>query len=155
MKKQVFGNIEKTFDDNGLVIKVRTINNLPSRTQQAYKDEVDVNRIMRKYRSTQDASIFKRAGEGQYGDFSGVVDFQTAHQKIIDTRAAFMQLDSRVRARFENDPGALLNFLNDERNRDEAISLGLIPKKEPVPTPIALPELKVSSKKKTTIIEEE
>ena len=46
-----------------------------------------------------------------------------------------MALPAKIRARFDHDPNALLQFLNDPINRDEAIEIGLIDG-EPVVAPI-------------------
>jgi phage internal scaffolding protein len=48
---------------------------------------------------------------------------------------AFMALPAKIRAKFDHDPNALLNYLQNEENRDEAIQIGLIdgrPVVEPV-----------------------
>ncbi len=46
-----------------------------------------------------------------------------------------MALPAKIRARFDHDPNALLQFLQDETNRNEAIEIGLIDG-EPVVAPI-------------------
>lgn len=68
---------------------------------------------------------------GQYGEMPDF-DYHTAMLQIAEARSAFMELPASMRLRFENDPGKLLEFLRDERNREEAESLGLI---NPQPTP--------------------
>lgn len=104
------------------------INDEPSMTQQHFAEECDINNIMKRYQNT---GILTEPGSGsglppQFGDFSDVNDFQTAQNAVIEIRESFNQLSSRVRARFDNDPAALLEFLGKEENRDEAISLGLV-----------------------------
>jgi hypothetical protein len=37
-----------------------------------------------------------------------------------------MALPAKIRARFDHDPNALLQFLQNDQNRDEAIQIGLI-----------------------------
>lgn len=49
-----------------------------------------------------------------------------------------MDLPAKVRSRFENDPQKFLEFCSDPKNRDEAVSLGLImsaPASAPDPDP--------------------
>ena len=104
------------------------INNEPSMTQQHFADECDINNIMKRYQNT---GILTEPGQGSglppmFGDFSEVSDYQTAQNAVIDVQEAFAQLPSRVRARFDNDPAALLEFLGKEENRIEAVSLGLV-----------------------------
>jgi hypothetical protein len=37
----------------------------------------------------------------------------------------FMSLPAKIRSRFQNDPGAFLDFVQNPENRDEMIELGL------------------------------
>ena len=97
-------------------------------TQQHFAAECDINNIMKRYQNT---GILTEPGLGSgfrpmFGDFSDVSDYQTAQNAVIEVQDAFAQLPSRVRARFDNDPAALLEFLGKEENRDEAVSLGLV-----------------------------
>ena len=46
-------------------------------------------------------------------------------------KESFEKLDVNVRKRFENNPQKLLDFLKDDDNRDEAIKLGLVERKDP------------------------
>jgi len=105
----------------------------PSLAQQHMKDDCDINVIVERFGVT--GSLPVRAIEPSYGDFSGVSDYHTALNKIRAAEAEFMALPAKLRARFDHDPNALLNFLENEQNRDEAIELGLIDG-EPVARPI-------------------
>ena len=55
---------------------------------------------------------------------------------LSNARESFAMLPSSIRKRFDNDPGLLLAFLDDENNREEAFSLGLIPQNGSTPTRI-------------------
>jgi len=105
----------------------------PSLAQQHMKDECDINVIVERFGVTGQLPV--RAIEPSYGDFSGVSDYHTALNKIRLADEAFMALPAKLRARFDHDPNALLNFLENEQNRGEAIELGLIDG-EPVAQPI-------------------
>nr|QJB19989.1 MAG: internal scaffolding protein [Microvirus sp.] len=105
----------------------------PSLAQQHMKDECDINVIVERFGVTGQLPV--RAIEPSYGDFSGVSDYHTALNKIKAAEAEFMALPAKLRAKFDHDPNALLNFLENEANRDEAIELGLIDG-EPVVRPI-------------------
>lgn len=96
-----------------------------NRARQEFKDECDINRIMKKYAGT--GVLPQRAG-GMFGDFSGIGDFMDAHAMIDKAKEAFASLPSDVRKRFANDPAELIRFVSDVANREEAIKLGLIPK---------------------------
>lgn len=106
-----------------------------SLTKQSFKDECDVNRIVARAQKTG----FMPSGERQplYGDFSNVPDYREAQDIVIRANASFAALPAEVRKRFDNDPAAYMDFLSDEKNRDEAIKLGLLntkPEKETAPT---------------------
>lgn len=104
-----------------------------SRTEQEHAEEADINYI---------ADRFLRTGEAPQVlnlptpmDFDGIFDFQTAMNTIAQAREEFMTLPAKVRTRFSNDPAQLLEFVNNNENREEAIKLGFIPKPEPAPEP--------------------
>jgi hypothetical protein len=44
-----------------------------------------------------------------------------------------MRLPAELRARFENDPAKLIEFIDNSENLDEAINLGLVNKPENLP----------------------
>lgn len=99
----------------------------PSKTQQHFKDECDVNKIIARYSTTgiiPDELI--RSGEGVYGDFSNIEDFQTMQNKIIKARESFESLPSAIRRRFNDDPAQLIDFVSNKDNYDEAVKLGIV-----------------------------
>lgn len=107
-------------------------------TQQQFKNDADINEIVRRAKKTGsliDPSI-KVGRVPQFGDFSGVVDYHTAQNQLIEAKNAFMQLDPYVRQRFRNDPHELIEFLSDDKNRDEAEKLGLVSRKMPLPSEV-------------------
>lgn len=77
-------------------------------------------------------SIIKRATTGaltsaaqpRFMDLTAI-DYMAANNRLVDGRRAFMQLNSKIRARFQNDPYQLLRFLDDPENHEEAVKLGL------------------------------
>jgi phage internal scaffolding protein len=78
-----------------------------------------------------------------YGDFSGVTDYHSALNKINATMDDFMALPAQLRVRFGHDPVQLLEFLENDQNRDEAIQLGLIdgqPVAEPIVSAVETPK---------------
>jgi len=102
------------------------MNDEPSMAQQHFKDECDINQIMARYQRTGILTENPGSLRPLFGDFSNVSDFQSAQNAILDVHDSFMTLPSNIRARFNNDPGYLLEFLSKEENRDEAISIGLV-----------------------------
>lgn len=117
-----------------------------SETSQEFKDECDINIIMRRYAAT--GALPALNMQARYGDFSEVPDYQDALQTVLQAQEDFAQLPAALRDRFNHDPGRLLAFLQDANNRDEAIKLGLITS-PPVPTtasPAATPPQNDSTK---------
>lgn len=104
------------------------------RTQQHFKDECDINRIVKKAMKSGVLPSGSRAP--MFGDFSDV-SFQSMQDCILVAKSAFDRLSSSVRLRFNNNPDELLSFISDPANQDEAIKLGLIDAPAPVvPEPI-------------------
>lgn len=97
-----------------------------SKTQQQFAEESDINFIADQYGLTGEMPQVLQLPT--YGDFTGVFDFQTAQDAILRASQAFMTLPAKMRARFDNDPQKLLQFLNDPENRAEAEFLGLVNK---------------------------
>jgi len=113
----------------------------PSLAQQHMKDECDINVIVERFGVT--GQLPQTPLEPSYGDFSGVTDYHTALNAIKAADTAFMGLPAQLRAKFDHDPNALLQFLQNEQNRDEAIMLGLIdgqPVAEPVVSAVETPK---------------
>lgn len=142
-------------------LRIRTMFREKTKTQQQFAESCDVNKLMKKYKNINAIPLehFKNHGRGVYGDFSNIGDYHSAFTAVANAQEAFMKLDANVRARFRNDPQELLNFVNDDRNYDEAIKLGIIPKKELATDPnlkkVGDPEPKVPKKRTTTIVEED
>lgn len=105
-------------------VRVQTKNVLPTKTKQEYADQVDVNKIIAKYKKTQDPSLL--AGKtGVYADLTEIKDYQTHLSSVIKADEAFMALPSLIREKFSNDPSKLISFLADPSQKDESIRLGL------------------------------
>jgi phage internal scaffolding protein len=118
-------------EESGLVCKD------PSLAQQHMKDECDINVLVERFGVT--GSMPVSPIEPSYGDFSGVSDYHDALNRIKASNTAFMALPAKIRAKFDHDPNALLQYLQNEDNRDEAIEIGLIDG-QPVVAPIVSAE---------------
>lgn len=117
--------------------RVPTLTPGPSMTKQSFKDECDINVIMKRYATTGVLPGMERMGQARYMDCSSV-DYQEAMLMVADARAQFANLPARVRDRFGNDPRRMMEFLEDERNVEEARELGLVKPAEPEATPLAV-----------------
>ena len=107
------------------------VNKSASMTQAQFQDECDINKIMDRYLRTGCLSDpLNQMKPGTYGDFTEMGDYMENMNKIIQAREMFDALPSRVRERFGNNPGAMIDFVMDPANQDEAIKLGLLEVKE-------------------------
>lgn len=94
------------------------------RTKQSFKDECDINNLMAKYLKTGHMEHVNQ----QLPRFECVsgVDFQEAQNLIANAASMFEDIPSKIRNRFDNDPGKLLDWVHDPKNAQEAHSLGFL-----------------------------
>jgi phage internal scaffolding protein len=98
----------------------------PSLTVQADVEASDINSIVRKFGITHELPYGLAVPE--YADYSNIPnDYHAAMSYINESNDVFMNMPANVRSRFSNDPGLFLDFVQNPSNRDEAISLGLVP----------------------------
>ena len=71
-----------------------------------------------------------------FGDFTHFKDFFACQNAIVEAHNAFDALPVEIRERFNYDPGKLIEWLADDKNREEAIKLGLIEKAAEAATPV-------------------
>jgi phage internal scaffolding protein len=107
----------------------------PSLAVQDAKDEVDINTIVRNFGLT--GQLPENVRAPTYGDFVGVSDYHSAMIAIELAREAFEELPGEVRARFNHDPAAFVDFCSVEGNDDELRKLGLIKPKEAIVAAVA------------------
>lgn len=103
----------------------------PTLAQQQFLEECDINTIVERFGLS--GEVPTAVAMPTYDDFSGVNDFQTAMNAVLDAQARFMELPAKVRSRFDNDPQKLLEFLAVDANREEAQYLGLLQPKAEAP----------------------
>lgn len=156
MKTVIIGNKEITTFENGRK-RVRTINSLPSKTQQQFKEQCDVNYIMKKYKLTGEVTHLNRRTPLNNGseelDLTSIPSYQDSLHIVIQAQNAFQNLNSDIRKRFGNDPHEYIQFLQDPKNDDEAVKLGLKIKKQPPvedPTLTTLKEIATNTKNAKT-----
>lgn len=114
-----------------------------SRTKQSFLEQCDINTILKQYQRTGMLNhVNARASEGAYTDLPDEVDFQEALHTVQRAEDSFATLPSKLRARFNNDPGEFMAFMSDPQNAAEAVELGLATKISPpveAPPPEAPP----------------
>lgn len=110
--------------------------------KQEFAKDLDINVIMRRYPGG--VPLPPAEHQGVFADVSQVDGLAEMLRRGDAARDAFMQLPAKVRSRFDNDPYLFLEFLGNDKNYDEAVSLGLVVKKEP---PAPLPDAKATESK--------
>ena len=110
------------FDENSLNTGIEFTE--PSLTKQSFRDECDINNILRQFNVTGQLPV--GSVQPQYGDFSGITDYQSALNAVMAAQDCFLQLPAKLRARFDNDPALFVEFASDEANKDEMKALGLL-----------------------------
>lgn len=100
----------------------------PSKTKQSFREECDINNILKKFAAT--GQINHLRDNPQYADFSTVEDYQHALSTVLLAQDQFAGLSAQVRDRFANDPNKFLQFMSDPQNATEMVKLGLAKKRE-------------------------
>lgn len=101
-----------------------------SLTIQEHAIDCDINELMRRFKVTGQFPSSVRIPE--FGDYTEVTDYRSALHVIMDAQDQFMNLDPKVRARFENDPQQFLLFAADPSNIDAMREMGLAVAKKDV-----------------------
>jgi len=96
---------------------------------QSDKDSVDLNLMFKRYEKE---GLIPDIQTGnlrppQYTDFTKIPDFFQMQNQIARVTQAFNAYPAHIRARFQNEPAKLIEFLSDPKNEPEAIRLGLKP----------------------------
>ena len=101
---------------------------LPTRAKQAFKDECDINVIVKRFGIGYELPSSFRLP--QFGDFSGIDSFEDAANAIAVAHENFDMLPADVRARFSNNPVDFVNFVTNADNFDDVVKMGLAKAKE-------------------------
>ena len=91
-------------------------------TEQHHTPECDVNTILATYMKT--GILPPIDTNAKYGDMSDF-DYQSMQNQIANANSLFEQLPENVRYKFGNEPHRFLNFVQDEKNYDELVKMGL------------------------------
>ncbi len=98
-----------------------------SLTKQSFLKDANINTMVARFKKS---GMFENVTDkiAQYADLSKPVSYRDSLDHIISAQAQFDALPALVRQRFQNEPAELIDFVQNEDNRDEAIRLGLLPK---------------------------
>lgn len=108
--------------------------NSPSKTKQSFKNECDINLIMKRFKNIHGDNFLdvnRAALGGAYEDLVGIPDYRSAIEQIRRADEVFMALPSQLRLTFNNDPVYFLDFVQDPKNFDHLVNLGLATKRAP------------------------
>lgn len=98
-----------------------------TRTQQQFKDECNINIILERFGVT--GSLPITTMQPLSGDFVNIEgDYHTAVEQIRAAEQNFMRLPSKIRERFNNEPGKFVDFCVDPANIEAVRDLGLAPR---------------------------
>lgn len=135
-------NTKKTLDNiNATALTVRkhsVICNLDDKTQQDHYESTKINNIVRAYNNA-NVDLLNSATVDIEKDALQIdlnADLHTVQSRIVELQSTFInKIPSRVRAEFDNDPMKMIKFLQNPKNKERAIELGLIKVVEaPAPT---------------------
>ena len=93
------------------------------KAQQQFKADADINTIMKKFQKGEAIDHYAKH-KLVYGEATPT-DYHTSMNIVRNAETMFMELPSNVRNRFENDPAAFLEFVQNPENVSEAQALGL------------------------------
>ncbi len=94
--------------------KRRPIKYNDGRTKQAFKDQCDINLILKKAQRTGAISHLNKH-EGSYGDFADF-DFFEAQTQLAKAGQIFDELPSEVKREFDQNPSKFFEYANNPDN---------------------------------------
>ncbi len=89
----------------------------PKITDQSYKKQCDINRIVALYKKTGMLPSFQQK-HGQYLDTSETPTLMEAFERTQHALEAFQDLPAIVRKAIDNDPLKLAEFVSDSKNKE-------------------------------------
>lgn len=124
----------------------------PGRTKQSFKEEADINNIVKKHGR---AAIQQQAALSikQYGDYTEINEYQESLDLINTSNENFNKLPADVRKEFNNNAGEFLEFATNPDNAEKMYDLGIAkrpieePKSEPIEVINVTPENKEETPK--------
>lgn len=96
-----------------------------SMTKQSFKEECDINTILRQYQMTGVITHVNEA-QPQYADLPEPLEYQEALHKVQEAEAAFYRLPKEVRDRYGNEPAGLLQALANPAEADFLRQQGIL-----------------------------
>lgn len=107
-------------------VNARVRNAEPSLTQQSAAADCDLNVIMARFGATKSPIPNIPTDPRFYGDFDDQFTLREAMDRVHHAEDMFFQLPAELRAKFDNDPSIMWEFVMDPANADEAVELGIL-----------------------------
>ncbi|EOZ9388824.1 hypothetical protein ACQYE5_000693 [Enterobacter cancerogenus] len=111
---------------------------LPTRTQQHFADEVDINQIVARAISTGNHALFTPQQRQEFYDATFFTDYMDALSVLDDVRDDFSSLPSSVRKEFGHDPDKYVAFMSNPQNMHKAVEMGLLQGVEKPKPPVSV-----------------
>lgn len=106
------------------------------RTQDWYREESDINHILETFKRSNDPSVLMRPGANpQFVDLPEGLDYQAAMIQVSKAEESFMNLPSKMRAKFDNDPRTFLDALHDPVHQEYFAAQGFVTPRPAPPQP--------------------
>lgn len=147
---QPIKNIVEQAGRDGRRHRVQTQFTGPSMADGSMKAECDVNLIMAKAKRGIAPTHVKQR-PAFFADVSEYPDLGEAMEAVALAREEFERFPSDIRKRFGNDPRALVGWLSDKNNDQEAVRLGLkvpIIKEDPEDKPLTAKQMRAIEKER-------
>jgi len=111
-------------------LRVQTLNDEADMCKQSFKDECDINFILRDYGRT---GVVRHLNEARarYMDVSEVGDYESALLTVKAAEEQFMSLPAKVRKVFRNSPAEFLDAAHHPEKRKLLEEAGLLPAEKP------------------------
>lgn len=94
-------------------------------TQINQQEDTDVNKILAKYIKTGSITHIRNQQDGVYSDLVNQPSYLEAMDTVAKGNQAFEAMPPNLRNKFDNDPHKLISYLEDPKNEQESIELGL------------------------------
>ena len=124
--------IEYIRDADGNVIRKRVRTDVSAkinkgRTKQSFKNECDINNIVKAHVKKGISPFLDPAQAGQNYGFAPAASLQDAMNVVTYANQGFAELPSEVRNHFDNDPVKFVDFLDEPGNESQLQEWGLLP----------------------------
>ena len=115
-----------------------------SMTKQSFASGTKVDAILKRYATLGPESAMygvfaQHVARMPFGVADTTYDYQAQLNRAIEVQQYFKALPSTLREKFGHNPGAMIAFMADPRNREECEELGLFVKQEKAPSGSEVP----------------